>query len=436
MSASILIHLIYSASTTHSESTSRHDALADLTTKVDLSKFAPNDSISKKQDMDKGTQNYSLDHMFAGTNLSVFIDKTKYARDGLKTSYTKTSTNLESNKTKKENKADKDVAFGDDEFNISLDLSSSDDTKKEIKLEDLSKLVQDVGTDFIDLDLPEDDEPIIVQDESDEEVHTKKVQTKEPKETKDALASHPPSPKTIKIQELRTKLLVLQTLNSKLIREKEAAETEASSEQPNTKREARKEECIDLLGVDVVTREDSTDEVIPNFKASDLHLDRLGNKPLGEEDPLDKLNDLTRKKRKHADDIHDLFRSTKKFKSSVQYGDHPAGTVLNEPILDMILLYQGPGLDDHARTFSSLLLAEVDKRNLNPLKQMRTIEQLRQQMYGYIKNHKKTVKNGQTRTRETEEHKRSQRCKAKIGKVKKSKLWSTLGQQKSTHTRQ
>nr|GFC55122.1 hypothetical protein [Tanacetum cinerariifolium] len=48
----------------------------------------------------------------------------------------------------------------------------------------------------------------------------------EPKETEDALASHPPSPKTVKIQELNTQLLVLQTLNSKLIREKEAAETE------------------------------------------------------------------------------------------------------------------------------------------------------------------------------------------------------------------
>ncbi|GKE26718.1 hypothetical protein Tco_1442102 [Tanacetum coccineum] len=32
--------------------------------------------------------------------------------------------------------------------------------------------------------------------------------------------------------------------------------------------------------------------------------------------------------------------------------------------------HQGPGLSDHARTFSSLLLAEVNKRNLNPLKQV------------------------------------------------------------------
>nr|GEV88721.1 hypothetical protein [Tanacetum cinerariifolium] len=41
-------------------------------------------------------------------------------------------------------------------------------------------------------------------------------------------------------------------------------------------------------------------------------------------------------------------------------------------------LHQGPRLDDHARTFSFLLLAEINKRNLNPLKQMRVIEQLRQ----------------------------------------------------------
>ncbi|GKE06385.1 hypothetical protein Tco_1398403 [Tanacetum coccineum] len=84
--------------------------------------------------------------------------------------------------------------------------------------------------------------------------------------------------------------------------------------------------------------------------------------PLSEQDPLEKLNDLAKKKRKHADDIHDYFKANKRLKPSVQYEDHLAG----------------PGLDDHAKTFSSLLLAEVDKKNLNPLKQMRVIEQLRQ----------------------------------------------------------
>ncbi|GJW38827.1 hypothetical protein Tco_0064672 [Tanacetum coccineum] len=93
--------------------------------------------------------------------------------------------------------------------------------------------------------------------------------------------------------------------------------------------------------------------------------------PQSEQDPLDKLNDLANKKSKHADDIHDYFKVNKRLKSSIQYEDHLVGIVLNEPVLEILL-------DDHARTFSSLLLAEVDKRNLNSLKQIIVIEQLRQ----------------------------------------------------------
>ncbi|GJS33468.1 hypothetical protein Tco_0531850 [Tanacetum coccineum] len=237
---------------------------------------------------------------------------------------------------------------------------------------------------------------------------------------------------------------------------------EVKAKAARRKREIRKEELIDLLGPEVVNkyyndklqydrycdkmlnrraksritncdiltkkgpitlkvyREDDTSEIILEFKASDLHLDYLRiteaelginlDKPLSEQDPLDRLNDLENKKRKHADDIHDFFRANKRLKSSVQYEDHPAGTMLNEPVLGMILfnsyhrhdfvtiedfrdfsntmlytiqeiffrLHQGLGLNDHARIFSSLLLAKIDKRNLNPLKQMRVIEQLRQ----------------------------------------------------------
>ncbi|GKC66208.1 hypothetical protein Tco_1098806 [Tanacetum coccineum] len=133
---------------------------------------------------------------------------------------------------------------------------------------------------------------------------------------------------------------------------------EAKDEAARREGEIRKEELIDLLGL---------------------------------EDPLDKLNDLANKKRKHVDDIHDYFKANKKLKSSVQYEDHLPGTMLNEPVLGMILfksyhrqdfvttedfrdfpntmlyivqeiffrLYQGPGLDDHARTFSSLLLLKL-----------------------------------------------------------------------------
>ncbi|GJY78393.1 hypothetical protein Tco_0484194, partial [Tanacetum coccineum] len=123
-----------------------------------------------------------------------------------------------------------------------------------------------------------------------------------------------------------------------------------------------------------VYREDDTSEIIPNFKASDLHLGewrevmkaclkrtgkgweiiykQIGTRmdyihttevelginldiPLSKHDPLDKLNDLANKKRKHADDIHDYFKATKRLKSSVQYRDHLPGTVLNEPVLDI-----------------------------------------------------------------------------------------------------
>ncbi|GJS05873.1 hypothetical protein Tco_0362669 [Tanacetum coccineum] len=128
---------IYSVSTIiHFESASRHDASADLTAEVDLGKSAPNDSVYKQQDMDKGTQNYSLDHMFIGTNPSVLVDKTKSARDELKIAHTESGANLETSKAKKE------VSFRSMSSKLPCLLSSSDDIKKEIKLEDLSKLVQ------------------------------------------------------------------------------------------------------------------------------------------------------------------------------------------------------------------------------------------------------------------------------------------------------
>ncbi|GKE68231.1 hypothetical protein Tco_1526303 [Tanacetum coccineum] len=161
MIASIYTKPIYFVSTIiHFKPALRWDASADSIAESNLGISAPNDSISKQQDINKGTKNYLIDHIFAGTNPHVVIEQTKSVSEG------------------------------------------SEDTQKEIKLEDLSKLVQDMGVDIMDLDLPNDDEPIIVQDKSDEEVHTEKIQPEEPKEAKDASASHPPSPKTIEIQEL------------------------------------------------------------------------------------------------------------------------------------------------------------------------------------------------------------------------------------------
>ncbi|GKD25308.1 hypothetical protein Tco_1231522 [Tanacetum coccineum] len=119
-----------------------------------------------------------------------------------------------------------------------------------------------------------------------------------------------------------------------------------------------------------VYREDDANEVIPNFKAGVLHLSEWRkiikacpnrtNKPLGEQDPMNRLNDLARKKRKHADDIHEFFKANKRLKSLVQYEDHPAGTVLNEPVLGMIMFNSFKRQDfvtiEYFRDFSNAIL--------------------------------------------------------------------------------
>ncbi|GJS03591.1 hypothetical protein Tco_0320099 [Tanacetum coccineum] len=161
-------------------------------------------------------------------------------------------------------------------------------------------------------------------------------------------------------------------------------EEDAKDEAAKQEGEVRKAKLVDLLGPEVerepitlkVYKEDGTSEIIPNFKASDLHLvewrevmkecpnrtrkgweiiykqigirmdyihtteEELGinlDIPLSKQDPLDKLNDLANKKRKHVDDIHDYLKANKRLKSSVQYKDHFPGTVLNELVLGMIM---------------------------------------------------------------------------------------------------
>nr|GEV37772.1 hypothetical protein [Tanacetum cinerariifolium] len=91
-------------------------------------------------------------------------------------------------------------------------------------------------------------------------------------------------------------------LFEKQINNQKMLEEEAKAEAAKQEWEVRKAELIDLLGL---------------------------------EDPLDKLNDLTNKKRKHADDIHDYFKATKRLQLSVEYRDHLHGTVLNESVLGL-----------------------------------------------------------------------------------------------------
>ncbi|GJS85520.1 hypothetical protein Tco_0752061 [Tanacetum coccineum] len=101
-------------------------------------------------------------------------------------------------------KTQSEASLGGDKF------TSSDEIFKKIKLEDLSKLVQNVKADFMDLDSPED-EPIIMVDESedDEEDKDEEVHATSNLKTKGTSAHKPPSLRSIQVQELTNQVLIL-----------------------------------------------------------------------------------------------------------------------------------------------------------------------------------------------------------------------------------
>ncbi|GJW72515.1 hypothetical protein Tco_0129432 [Tanacetum coccineum] len=178
MSVFINIEPVHSASFTfHSESASKNDVSADFIAEADLGKSAPNGSIPHQQGINEGTTNYAPGHTFVGTNLSVLVDQTKSARDGLKTAHINLGTNKE---------------------------SRSDDISKKIKLEDLLDLMKDTRSAFFNPDYPTD-EPITVTDESKEEKAEKHEEAHfaSNNETEDTSASHPLSPKSVQLQELK-----------------------------------------------------------------------------------------------------------------------------------------------------------------------------------------------------------------------------------------
>ncbi|GJU64212.1 hypothetical protein Tco_1246047 [Tanacetum coccineum] len=76
-----------------------------------------------------------------------------------------------------------------------------DEASRTIRLEDLAKLVSNVQPSFKDLDSPEDD-PIIVVDDSDEDEEANKVHTTTNVETRDALVPKSSSLRSSQIQEL------------------------------------------------------------------------------------------------------------------------------------------------------------------------------------------------------------------------------------------
>nr|GEU56874.1 retrovirus-related Pol polyprotein from transposon TNT 1-94 [Tanacetum cinerariifolium] len=308
------------------------------TDEADPVKTDPNDSVSLQQGIVKGTNTISFDHIFAGTNLSVLNVK--------------------------------------------------------------------VG--FMDLDSPKDDEPIIIQDE--EEDNVEKVQPEVPKETEDALAFHPLSLSNslpTELKELPSKFndltrprsrpwMLFQVFSTRLLKPwTDQAGTHPTEGEKNTTQVTitrlfqriiakvakranlnsqstttpppttttievgliKKDKGNKAMSSKYAEEEDNRSDFnehanltgsmvesskkkklkIFDFVIKEAELEIHFYKPLSEQDHILKLNDLGRKKRKNADDIHDYFRSTKRYKSSVQYEDHPFRTVLNEPILEMTL---------------------------------------------------------------------------------------------------
>nr|GEU32859.1 retrovirus-related Pol polyprotein from transposon TNT 1-94 [Tanacetum cinerariifolium] len=148
---------------------------SDFTAKADHGLYAPNDFIPLQQGMNEGTDPH------------VLADQTKSVSEGLETVLTQPTT---------EKRASFTTIHGDKE-----------EASNTIKLEDLTKLVSQIQPSFKDLDSPEDDLVIIV-DESDED---------EPNsETKDTSVPRSSSLRSSQIQELTNKVLILYSLPTEL----------------------------------------------------------------------------------------------------------------------------------------------------------------------------------------------------------------------------
>ncbi|GKE38662.1 hypothetical protein Tco_1462067, partial [Tanacetum coccineum] len=180
MSAFNLNEPIYSASfIIHSEFASGNDALAASTAEADPVNSAPSDFVPQQQGMNEGTKNTSYVYLFASTDTHVLADQTKSVSEGLETVLTQSITG---------------------KWASSVASQIEEETSSTIKLEDLAKLVSHVQPSFKDLDSPEDD-PVIVVDDSDkdkdDEVHaTKNV------EIKDNSVPKSSSPRSSQVQEL------------------------------------------------------------------------------------------------------------------------------------------------------------------------------------------------------------------------------------------
>ncbi|GJY29645.1 hypothetical protein Tco_0405412 [Tanacetum coccineum] len=263
-----------------------------------------------------------------------------------------------------------------------------EETSSTIKLEDLEKLVSNMQPSFKDLDSPEiimlccDDSD---KDEEDEVHPTTNA------ETEDTLVPKSSSLGYSQIQELTNQVLTLQSQKHKLEREKIKAKAKILSahdfssslltelkDLPSKFNELTREvkglkKQVHELEIKLPGELKGNPTKLGTFTkiAPFLHLNlpKSSSQPEGEHIKKDKVKKAMSSEEAEKDSTN----------SDSNDETHVTGFMVESSKTKKLKkLHQGPGLDDHARTFSSLLLAEIDKRNLNTLKQMRVIEQLRQ----------------------------------------------------------
>ncbi|GKB48856.1 hypothetical protein Tco_0899609 [Tanacetum coccineum] len=172
----------------YSESASGCDASVDSIAEADPGLSAPNDSIPQQQGMNERTKNTLFDHISAGIGPHVLADQTQSVSEGLKTVFTQPITGKRASSIARQ--------------------VEEEESSRTIKLEDLVKMVLNVQTSFKDLDSPEDD-PIIIVDDSDEDEEAEKdeAHTTINVETEDALVPKSSSPSSLptKLKDLPTK---------------------------------------------------------------------------------------------------------------------------------------------------------------------------------------------------------------------------------------
>nr|GEW32810.1 hypothetical protein [Tanacetum cinerariifolium]GEW54600.1 hypothetical protein [Tanacetum cinerariifolium] len=202
----------------------------------------------------------------SGSNLSVLVDKTKSARDGLKTNHTTSGANKE---------------------------SRADDITRKVKLKDLSDILKDMRSDFFTPDSITD-EPIIVSDESEEEENVaelKNIQRKPPTEFLN-LPSQVSS-----VQERLKTLDSLPSLLHKILNVPSACQAAASPAEgeKNTKDAGTnlKDELTDLLGKDVVTHYYTKKLLFDKY--CDMMLKRKKNPKITKSEVLTKKRPITLK---------------------------------------------------------------------------------------------------------------------------------------------